>query len=140
MSEELIEMEKEMTTDSHSGGSEEDHSRKKVKKENAKENDKRMSQEEIDKEITEMKEQINVLMMILEESQRLGSVLKKNLVKWHKLQRKLHHRQVRWLMGKLRDAELEMEVFICEPKQGEVMGEEEGIIDDFLDCWANADQ
>jgi len=31
MSEELIEMEKKMTTDSHSGGSEGNHSRRKVK-------------------------------------------------------------------------------------------------------------
>lgn len=55
-------------------------------------------------------------------------------MKWHKLQRKIQHRQVRWLMGKLREAELETEVFICEPEQGEVLGEEEGIIDEFLNC------
>ena len=33
-----------------------------------------------------------------------------------------------------------MEVSICELEQGEVLGEEEGIIDDFLNCWTNADQ
>ena len=47
-----------MTIDSHNRdnrGSEEDHNRRKVKKENAKENGKKMSQEEIDKEIAEMK-------------------------------------------------------------------------------------
>ena len=57
-----------MTTDSHSKGSEEDHSRRKVKKEDAKANGKRMSQEEFDKEIAEMKEQLDALMMILEEN------------------------------------------------------------------------
>ena len=45
-----IEKEK-MTTDSHSRGFEEDHNRRKVKEEDAKENGKRMSQEEIDKEM-----------------------------------------------------------------------------------------
>ena len=55
MSEELIEMENKMTTDSHNKGSKEDHSRRKVKKEDAKANGKRMSQEEIDKDIAEMK-------------------------------------------------------------------------------------
>ena len=74
-----------MTTDSHSRRSKEDHGRRKVKKEDSKENGKRMSQEEINKDIAEMKEQLNVLMMILEESQRLGWVLKKKPVEWHKL-------------------------------------------------------
>ena len=48
-------MEKKMTIDSHNKGSEEDHIRRKVKKENAKVNGKRMSQEETDKEIVDMK-------------------------------------------------------------------------------------
>jgi len=64
-----------------------------VKKEDAKENGKRMSQEEIDKEIVEMKEQLNVLRMILEENQRLGWVLKKKPVKWSKLQRRLQQKK-----------------------------------------------
>ena len=55
MSEDLIEMEEKMTTDSHSRGSKEDHNRRKVKKEDSKANGKRMSQEEFDKEIAEMK-------------------------------------------------------------------------------------
>ena len=84
-----IEMEKKMTTNRHSRGSEEDYKIRKMKTEDAKENGKRMRQEEIDKEIVEMKEKLNVLMMILEESQRLGWFLKKKVVKWHKLQRRL---------------------------------------------------
>ena len=87
-----MKIEKKMTTDSpnrDNKGSKEDHSRRKVKKEDAKANGKRMSQEEIDKEIAEMKEQLNVLRMILEENQRLGWVLKKKPVKWSKLQKML---------------------------------------------------
>ena len=114
-----------MNTYNHSGGSEEDHNRRKVKKENAKVNGKRMTQEEIDKEIDEMKEQLSVLMMILEETQRLDWVLKKNPVKWHKLQRRLQHRQVKSLVEELREAELEMEISICEAEQAEVLGKEE---------------
>lgn len=57
-----------MTTNSHRSGSEEDHNRRKVKKEDAKENGKRMSQEEFDKEIAQMKEQLDALRRILEES------------------------------------------------------------------------
>lgn len=136
-----MKIEKEnMNTISHSRGSKENHSRRKVKKEDAKANSKRMSQEEIDKEIVEMKEQLNVLRMILEENQRLGWVLKKKVVKWYKLQRRLQKRQVKWLMENLREAQLEMEVSICEPQLGEVLGEEERIIDDFLKCWTNIDQ
>ena len=59
--------EKKMTTDSHSIGSERSHNRGYEKKK-AKANGKRMSQEELEKEVVELKEQINVLRMILEES------------------------------------------------------------------------
>lgn len=38
-----IEMQEKMTTDSHSGGFEEDHRKRKMKKEDAKRNGKRMS-------------------------------------------------------------------------------------------------
>ena len=114
-----------MTTDSHSGGSKEDHNRRKVRKENTKVNGKRMSQEELEKEIVEIKEQIDALRRIQEESQRLGWVLKKKPIKWHTLQKRLQQRQVKWLMGKIRDTELEMEVSICELEQGEVLGEDE---------------
>ena len=93
MSEKLMkEEEKKMTTDSHNKGSERSHKRRKIKKEDAKTNGKRMSQEEIDKEIIEMKEQLNVLMMILEESRRQGWVIKKKPMKLSKLQRRLQQR------------------------------------------------
>ena len=76
---------KNMAINSHSRGSKEDHSRRNMKKEDAKENCKRMSKEEIDEEIAELKEQLDALRRILEESPRLGWVLRKNPVKWHKL-------------------------------------------------------
>lgn len=50
-----MKIEKKMTIDSHNRGSEEDHSRRKVKNEDAKANGKRMSQEECDKENAELK-------------------------------------------------------------------------------------
>ena len=64
-----MKIEKNMTTDSHNKGSigfEEEHNRRKVKKEDAKANGKRISQEERDKDIAELREQLNVLRMIIE--------------------------------------------------------------------------
>jgi len=68
MSEEFIkEEEKKMTTDGHSRASKRSHSRGYEKKE-PKENGKRMSQEEIDKEVAKLKEQLDALRRILEEN------------------------------------------------------------------------
>ena len=53
-----MKIEKNMTTENHNRdniGSEEDHNKRKVKKENDEVNGKRMSQEEIDKGIAGMK-------------------------------------------------------------------------------------
>jgi len=63
----MKEEEKNMTTDSHSRGSARSHNRG-YKKEDAKANDKSMSQEAIDKEITELKEQLDALRRTLEEN------------------------------------------------------------------------
>lgn len=96
-----------------------------MRKEDAKENGKRMRQEEIDKEIAELKEQLDALRRILEENERLGWVLRKKLVEWYKMQRRLQKMQVKWLKGKLKEVELEMEESICEPEHGEILGENE---------------
>jgi len=56
-----------------------------------------MSQEDRDREIAELKEQINILGMLLEENQRQGWVLRKKAVKWSKLQRRLQQRKLKWL-------------------------------------------
>ena len=138
-----MKIEKErVTTDSHSRLYEENHSRRKVKKQNAKANGKRMSQEELDKQITEMREQLNVLRRILEENQRLGWVLKKKPVKWSKLQRRLQQRKVKQLMEKLREAELEMEISIFEAEQGEVLGKDEDwrSVEDLMNFCENSRQ
>jgi len=118
--------EKKMTTDSHRRGTERSHSRG-YKKEDAKENGKKMSQEEIDKEIVELKEQLNALRRMLEEIQRLGWVLRKKPVEWHEMQRRLQQKKVKWLKGKLKEVELQMEESICKPKQGELLGESEDL-------------
>lgn len=55
--------------ESHIEGSEEGY---KVKKEDAKANDKRMSQADTDKEMAEIREELDVLIMLLEENQRKG--------------------------------------------------------------------
>jgi len=44
-----------------------------------------MSQEEIDEEVAELKEQLNALRRMPEESQRLGRVLRKKPVKSHEM-------------------------------------------------------
>ena len=44
-----------------------------------------MSQEEVDKEVAELKEQLNALRRMLEERQRLGWVLRKKPIEWHEM-------------------------------------------------------
>ena len=51
--------------------------------------------------------------------------LEEEAVKWHEIQRRLQQKQVRWLRGKLKEAELEMEEYICEPELGEILRESE---------------
>ena len=66
-----MKMEKKMTTNSHNKdnrGSKEDHNRRKVKKENSNVNGKRMSQEEHEKEIAELKEQLDALRRIVRKT------------------------------------------------------------------------
>jgi len=84
-----------------------------------------MSQEECHNEIVELKEQLDALRRILEESQRQGWTLRKKVVKRSKLQRRLQQRQVKSLVEELREAELEMEEAICKQEQGEILGEGE---------------
>ena len=63
--------------------------------------------------------------MILEENQRQGWALRKKVVKWSKLQRRLKQRQVKSLLEEHRETELEMEESICKLEQGEILGEDE---------------
>ena len=148
MSEELTKKEeKKMTTDSHSKSSEISHSRRYEKK-NAKADGKRLSQEEIDKELVEIRKELDVFKMQLEEIQRLGWVLRKKPVEWHEMQRRLQQKQVKWLRESLKEVELEMEECICEPKQGEILGESEDYTkdkewrssEDLMDYWHSLEQ
>lgn len=96
-----------------------------------------MSQAELDKEIAEIREEFNVLVMLLEENQRQGQFLKKKPVKWPKLQRRLQKREVKGLMENFREAEEKMEDSICRLEQGEILGEEdnERSTEDRMNYW-----
>ena len=148
MSEELMKKEeKKMTIDSHNRGSERRHN-KRYEKKNAKADGKRLSQEEINKELAEIRKELDVLTMQLEENQRQGWVLRKKPVEWHEMQRRLQQKQVKWLREKLKEVELEMEESICEPEQGEIMGESEDYTEDkewrtsedLMDYWDSSKQ
>lgn len=101
-----------------------------------------MSQEELDKEIVEMKEQLNVLTMLLEESQRQGHALRKKAVRWSKLHRRLQQKQVKWQAKELTEAKLEMEESICKQEQGEILGEVEDqrFVEDLMNNMKDSEQ
>ena len=46
-------------------------------------------------------------------------------MEWYEKQRRLQQKQLKWLREKLKGVELEMEEPICEPEQGEILGESE---------------
>ena len=139
-----------------------------------------MNDEEYNKELAKIREQFNKLKMMIEENQRYGWIMKKK-VKWQRLQQKREQqmnmqlveelRKLEQVMSvqlgceELREAELKMEISICEAKKGEIPSEaedwrsvkdlmnycedsrqqdvylaEKGITDDFLNCWASSDQ
>ena len=124
--------ERKMTTDSHAKGS--SASQNRVKENASTIGRKRMSDEEFDREIVEMKIHLSVLMELLhenEEDQRYGWILRKRRVKWPMLQVKLKHRLSAWLRKELRETEYELRGCICEPKQGPILREESK--EDFAD-------
>ena len=59
------------------------------------------------------------------------------------MQRRLQQKQVKWLRENLKEVELEMEKYICEIEQGEILGEIEGytegkewrLSEDLMDYW-----
>jgi len=67
--EELMEMERMMTSDSHSRGSERDHIRGQKKKD-YKENGMRMTDKKYDKEMVEITIQLEVLMEMLQRNEK----------------------------------------------------------------------
>lgn len=84
-----------MATDSHNRRnkcSKEDHSRRKVKREDAKENGiwKQLTDEEYEREKVEIRVHLEVLMELLqrkEKDQKYGYIMRMN-VKWYRLQNK----------------------------------------------------
>ena len=89
VSEELIEMDKKVTTDSHNRGSERSHNRrKKGAKENGK--GKGMSQEVFDREIAELKASVDAIIVFLEKSMKdqiYGWTMRRKKIKWKLLQK-----------------------------------------------------
>ena len=126
-------MEKKVTTDSHSRGSERSHNRR---KKGSKENDrgKGMSQEVFDREIAELKEIVDAIIVMLEKSmkdQSYGWTMRRKKIKWKLLQKKINRRMYIRLREELRTTELGMEDDYYRPKQKYYLAEE-GIIDEFL--------
>ena len=137
--------EQEMTTDSHSRSSQGSHSRR----EDAKAKSMWMSQEEFDREKAEIGFQIGILRKMLQKS--VWTMRKR--VKWPRLrdwrnqQVKLEIveelRKIEQILSaqeeseELREAEVELEVSICRPEQGEMLGEEdkERSAEDLMDYW-----
>jgi hypothetical protein len=84
---EIPQKEEKMTIKSHGEDSNRSNNKRKV---NAKENGRetKMSQEEFDKEMVELKKELSILIMLLEEyeeDQRYGWTLKKKNVRWRSL-------------------------------------------------------
>lgn len=143
-----MKIEEKMTTDIHNGdnrGSVKDHSRRKVEKEDAKENgiQRQLSEEEYEREKVKIAVHLEILMKMLQinkEDQRNGCVMRKK-VKWQRLQEKRNQQvnmqlaeelmkleqvmNVKLKSKELREAELKMDISICEVEQGEFLGEDE---------------
>jgi hypothetical protein len=135
------ERKKTVVVDNHSEGSEKGH--------------RRSSQEKIDRELAEIKVQLEVMREFVQrnmEDQRYGWVLQRKRIKWIQLQRRLKYDTRVQLEEELRGVELqqrmcvEEEVYLCEPEQGSVLGEssdedEDMRLDDgFMDPWKDENQ
>lgn len=74
-----------------------------------------------------------------EKDQRYGWTMKTKKIKWKLLQRQIKRRIYIRLSEELIAAELEVKDSYCRPEQ-EVYLADEGIIDDFLNCWTRLNQ
>ena len=119
VSEELIEMEKKVTTDSHNRSSKRSHNRRnKGAKENGK--GKEMSQEVFDREISELKVSVDAIIVLLEKSmkdQSYGWTIRRKNIKWKVLQKKINRRMYIRLREEHRTIELEMKDDYYRPEQ-----------------------
>jgi hypothetical protein len=72
--------------------------------------------------------------------------MKKKKVRWHSLQVKLRKRMCVRVQEELRAIEYGMDVFVCEPEQGMVLGEDEDedveeiFLDSLMNYWTSSDQ
>ena len=85
------------------------------------------SQDRLDKRLAEIELQLEIFEELLQrngEDQRYGWILPKK-VKWHTLQVKLKDRFNTKVRGALRTIEYEDKGCICEPEQGQILGEDE---------------
>lgn len=135
-------MDRMMTSDSHSKGSERDHKRGQNEKD-AMENGMRMSAKEQERKNVEVVVQPEVLMEMLQRNEmdhKYGYVMRKK-VKWQRLQEKREQqvnmqilketRELEQVIQKLKrvelqqkeDVEEDVEVSICEPERGPLVFE-----------------
>ena len=142
-----------MIVDSHFRGSEKVRSRRK-NKEDAKKNGlcKQLTDEEYEREKVEIEFHLELLRELLhrnKKDQRHGQTMRKKM-KWQRLQEKRNQQVNMQLTEELRnleqmmserlgceeliEAELEMEVSICGPEQGEILGEEDNE-KDLMEYW-----
>ena len=104
---------KTMITENHSKGSKKCY--------------EKWSQDRLDKRLAEIELQLEIFEELLQrngEDQRYGWILSKK-VKWHTLQVKLKDRFNTKVRGALRTIEYEYKGCICEPEQGQILGEDE---------------
>jgi hypothetical protein len=86
------------------------------------------SQDRLDKRLAEIELQLEIFEELLQrngEDQRYGWILPKK-VKWHTLQVKLKNKFNTKIRRALRTIEYEDKGCICEPEQGQILGEDEG--------------
>lgn len=105
---------KTMITENHSKGSKKCY--------------EKWSQDKLDKRLAEIELQLEIFEELLQrngEDQRYGWILSKK-VKWHTLQVKLKDRFNTKMIRALRTIEYEDKGCICEPEQGQILGEDEG--------------
>jgi hypothetical protein len=141
--ESLQKEEEKVTTEGHLKGSKWSHNQK---KENSKEvGIRKMSNEELEREMVEIKVHLSVLeewLQEYEEDQRYGWRIEKRKVSWHSLQVKLRQRMFSRLKEELRATECEMEVWLCGPERRLFLDEDEArnIEEKFLDSLVNCSE
>ena len=126
-----------MITGSHCKGSKTSHN---IRKDVMVKDINRMIQEEYDRELVDIGLQLIRLEMLLQkEHQRYGWIMKNKNLRWKLLQVKLQQMMSIILKEDLRIAKSNIDVLICEPEHGPLLGEyvseddEERLIESLMD-------